>query len=94
MASLLKIRSNSSAPFTPSTSQLITDCPAMLNRRPKAADTEDDLMQFQSSFLTSGERPAASLKVLKRKVEDVPRGVTGVGAKDVVRIDVEGSWYV
>lgn len=61
----------------------------MLNRRPKAADTEDDLIQLQSSFLSSGERPAASFKVLKRKVEDgEPRGV---GVKDVVRIDVEGS---
>ena len=60
----------------------------MLNRRPKAADTEDDLMQAQSSFLSSGERPAASFK---RKMEDEPRGVASVGAKDVVRIDIEGS---
>lgn len=58
-----------------------------MNSRPKATDTEEDLLAFQSRFLTSGERPAASLK---RKVQEQS---SSKDAKDVVRLGDEGAHY-
>lgn len=50
--------------------------------RPKATDTEDDLLALQSGFLSSGEGPSASVK---GKVLDQPPD-----AKDVVKLSDEG----
>lgn len=54
----------------------------MINRRPKGTDTEDDLLEFQSRFLSSEERPSIS-KVLT--------GGKRQGDKDVVTLKREGS---
>lgn len=56
--------------------------------RPKATDTEEDLLAFQSTFLSSGERPAASLK---RKAAGESSSMEGV--RDVVRLSDEGAHY-
>lgn len=58
-----------------------------MNSRPKATDTQDDLLAMQSSFFSSGERPSVSVK---RKVQD-PSAGSSVGAKDVVRLSDEGT---
>lgn len=60
------------------------------------SDTEDDLLEFQNKFLSSGECPSASLKVLaggKRKVQSsLPANERGnVDSRDVVTLKHEGS---
>ena len=60
--------------------------------RPKATDTEEDLLAFQSSFLSSGERPAASLKRKAGESSSIGGG-SMEGVKDVVRLSDEGAHY-
>ena len=52
-------------------------------RRPKAEDTESDLLGFQERFLASGERPSVSLAgqsvVGKRKQRSDERDVVQLG---------------
>ena len=52
-------------------------------RRPKATDTEEDLLALQESFLASGSEPAASI---------ADRVKTGEkrGGRDVVQMTLEG----
>ncbi len=67
-------------------------------RRPTAADTEDDLLAFQEKFMSSGEKPSASLDAHRKiKVgskrdqydDSIKEGPTQ--ARDVVDIKVEGK---
>lgn len=75
-------------------------------RRPKATDTEEDLLSLQESFLASGELPSASLysqrvaSSNKSKVqvgekrdhgEDMDMSVAGTfPGRDVVKLHPEG----
>ena len=73
-------------------------------RRPKATDTEEDLLSLQESFLASGELPSASLHSKraapsKRRVQvgekrrdhgDDPGGAGMLLEKDVVQLHPEG----
>ena len=66
----------------------------MINRRPKASDTEEDLLAFQDSFLSSGKRPSASLKVQtgeKRKSTEEEKANSG--RRDFVVLESEGRYY-
>lgn len=56
----------------------------MTTKRPKATDTEDDLLELQKQFLTSGERPSASLKVFSGERTGVEQ------SRDVVSLKKEG----
>ena len=65
-------------------------------RRPQITDTEEDLLAFQESFLSSGQKASVSIKVLareKRKVEGSLPGRTrdeGRRGRDVVTLNTEG----
>ena len=73
-------------------------------RRPKATDTEEDLLAFQDKFLTTGEKPCASIKTdhekSERKVQvgskrsqDGQTGSIGDSSgyqRDVVNLQMEG----
>lgn len=43
--------------------------------KPKVTDTEDDLLKLQEKFLSSGERPSASLAGEKRKMQQSIGGI-------------------
>ncbi len=67
-------------------------------RRPTAADTEDDLLAFQEKFMSSGEKPSASLDAhrkikvgSKRDQHDDSMKEGPTQARDVVDIKVEGK---
>ena len=66
---------------------------AML-KRPSAADTEEDLLAFQQSFLASGSKPAASVAARSRvgeKRKQLQQGEhSREGERDVVRLQSEG----
>ena len=67
-------------------------------RRPKATDTEDDLLAFQEKFLSSGEKPSASVdaqrkvKVGSKRLQQASQGTTETlsQARDVVDLQMEG----
>ena len=54
-------------------------------KRPKATDTEDDLLALQESFLSGGEKPSVLLK--KVRIQDPP-----APERDVVRLGVKGGY--
>ena len=54
-------------------------------KRPKATDTEDDLLAMQERFLSHGEKPSVLLK--KVKVQDAS---ASAGGRDVVRLSDKG----
>ena len=71
-------------------------------RRPKATDTEEDLLKFQKTFLESNENPSAvlqhgsddssGLRVGKKRSQyggDVPQQQE----RDVVQLQTEGIVY-
>ena len=66
-------------------------------RRPKATDTEEDLLAFQGSFLSSGSKPSASLKVVagekRKKHQTFTCHQTEEETRDVVRLENEGCLY-
>lgn len=53
----------------------------MFSRRPKANETEDDILRFQQEFLASGSKPSAT--VIKKRAAPSPE------VRDVVRDVVE-----
>ena len=53
----------------------------MANMKPKVTDTEEDLLELQKQFLSSGERPSASLAGEKRKKQP-----SGGAPKDIVTL--------
>lgn len=67
-------------------------------KRPSAADTEEDLLAFQQSFLASGSKPAASVAAGSRvgeKRKQLQQGEHyGEGERDVVRLQSEGITVV
>lgn len=67
-------------------------------RRPKATDTEEDLLAFQEKFFTAGEKPSASVKTDDANTETKvqvgsKRSQDGQNVRhqrDVVNLQVEG----
>lgn len=57
-------------------------------KRPKATDTEDDLLALQESFLSHGEKPSVLLK--KVKVQNVSDSAGQSRGRDVVRLSDQG----
>ena len=57
-------------------------------KRPKATDTEDDLLTLQESFLSHKEKPSVLLK--KVKVEDAPVSTVQPTRRDVVSLSTKG----
>ena len=57
--------------------------------KPKASETEQDLLELQKKFLGSGERPSASLSLAgsKRKTAQQPHGTADSAIpKDIVTL--------
>ena len=52
-------------------------------RRPRAGDTEEDLLAFQADFLAAGERPAARVGEKRHHQQGLH--------KDVVKLKDEGT---
>ena len=67
-------------------------------KRPSVADTEEDLLAFQQSFLASGSKPAASVAARSRvgeKRKQLQQGEhSGERERDVVRLQSEGITVV
>ena len=67
-------------------------------RRPKATDTEEDLLAFQEKFISSGEKPSASVdaqrkvKVGSKRVQQASQDTTETvsQARDVIDLQMEG----
>ena len=65
-------------------------------RRPKATDTEEDLLAFQEKFMSSGESPSASVKAGDKiragsKRDTKHYSEDAVQSRDVVDIKLEGE---
>ncbi len=66
-------------------------------RRPKATDTEDDLLASQEKFLSSGESPSASVNAGSSKIKAGSKrdqrqyaNEESAQSRDVVDIQLEG----
>ncbi len=57
-------------------------------KRPKATDTEDDLLALQESFLSHGKKTSALLK--RAKVQDASAPAPRQNSRDVVRLSNKG----
>lgn len=57
-------------------------------KRPKATDTEEDLLALQERFFSHGEKPSVLLK--KPKVQDVCDPPDQSMGRDVVRLNIKG----
>ena len=57
-------------------------------KRPKATDTEEDLLTLQESFLSSGSKPSASMvsRVGEKRRQQLEEEGAGSRERDVVQL--------
>lgn len=64
-------------------------------RRPKATETEEDLLVFQDKFLSAGEKPSVSVSKAQVGSKRVQQGESSRSEdrqeRDVVNLQVEGT---